>query len=53
MYSAIRQANVALAELPQATFEDQDMTDKLMGEAHFLRGYLLPSIIEILWWSSI
>ena len=48
MYSAIRQANVALAELPESTFEDQDQKDKLMGEAHFLRGYFYHQLMELL-----
>ena len=39
MYSAIRQANVALQSIPEATFEDQALKDQLMGEAHFLRAY--------------
>ncbi len=39
MYSAIRQANIALMELPNATFQDDELRDRLMGEAHFLRGY--------------
>ena len=46
MYSAIRQANVALAELPEATFEDQGTKDKLIGEAHFLRGYFYHQLMR-------
>ncbi|MDC1216671.1 RagB/SusD family nutrient uptake outer membrane protein [Flavobacteriaceae bacterium] len=46
MYSAIRQANVALAQLPEASFEDQNMKDKLMGEAYFLRGYFYQQLMR-------
>jgi hypothetical protein len=46
MYSAIRQANVAIANLPDATFEDQNLKDKLMGEAHFLRAYYYHQLLR-------
>ena len=46
MYSAIRQANVAIANLPEATFEDQSLKDKLMGEAHFLRAYYYHQLLR-------
>jgi hypothetical protein len=39
MYSAIRQANVAIQNIPEATFDDQNLKDQLLGEAHFLRAY--------------
>ena len=39
MYSAIRQANIALQELPNSTFDNDPLRDRLMGEAHFLRAY--------------
>ncbi|THH41429.1 RagB/SusD family nutrient uptake outer membrane protein [Neolewinella litorea] len=39
MYLAIRQANIALQELPNSTFDNDDLRDRLMGEAHFLRAY--------------
>ncbi len=39
MYLAIRQANIALQELPNSTFDDEGLRDRLMGEAHFLRAY--------------
>lgn len=39
MYLAIRQANIALKELPESTFDDDALRDRLMGEAHFLRAY--------------
>ena len=46
MYSAIRQANVAIANLPEATFDDQETKDKLMGEAHFLRAYYYHQLMR-------
>ncbi len=39
MYLAIRQANVAISRLPEATFDDTELRDRLLGEAHFLRAY--------------
>ncbi|MFT4203605.1 MAG: RagB/SusD family nutrient uptake outer membrane protein [Chitinophagaceae bacterium] len=38
LYEAIYRANVALSELPSADW-DSDLKTRLMGEAHFLRGY--------------
>ena len=46
MYSAIRQANVALAQLPEATFDNQSMKDQLIGEAHFLRAYYYQQLMR-------
>jgi starch-binding outer membrane protein, SusD/RagB family len=39
MYLAIRQANVALENLPAATFTNATLKDRLIGEAYFLRAY--------------
>ena len=46
MYSAIRQANLALSNLPEATFDSQTMKDQLMGEAHFLRAYYYQQLMR-------
>ena len=46
MYLAIRQANVALENLPKATFTDQALKDKLMGEAYFLRAYYYQQLLR-------
>lgn len=46
MYLAIREANVALAELPNSTFDDDDLRDRLMGEAHFLRAYYYHQLLR-------
>ena len=45
MYLAIREANIALTELPGADI-NQDIKDRLMGEAHFLRGYFYQQLLR-------
>lgn len=45
MFTAIRQANVAIANLPAATF-DQTSRDRLLGEAYFLRAYYSHQILR-------
>jgi hypothetical protein len=47
MYLAIRQANVAIDRLPTSTFSDKVLRDKLLGEAHFLRGYYYQQLLRI------
>jgi hypothetical protein len=44
MYLAIRQANIAIQELPNSTFPDTELRDRLLGEAHFLRAYYYHQI---------
>ncbi|MBI1225780.1 MAG: RagB/SusD family nutrient uptake outer membrane protein [Bacteroidetes bacterium] len=46
MYLAIRQANIALENLPKATFTDTDLRDRLLGEAHFLRAYYYHQLLR-------
>ena len=46
MYLAIRQANVAIDRLPNATFTDKKLKDQLLGEAHFLRGYYYQQLLR-------
>lgn len=46
MYSAIRQTNVALENLPEATFGDDELKERLMGEAHFLRAYYYQQLLR-------
>ncbi len=46
MYEAIREANVAIANLPIATFDDQPLKDKLLGEAYFLRAYYYHQLVR-------
>lgn len=45
MYEAIRAANVAIANLPTATFTDVDK-DRLLGEAYFLRAYYYHQLLR-------
>ncbi|MFX0555835.1 RagB/SusD family nutrient uptake outer membrane protein [Maribacter sp. CXY002] len=46
LYLAIRKANIAIQELPNATFEDQTLKDRLLGEAHFLRAYYYHQLMR-------
>ncbi|GGZ36356.1 hypothetical protein GCM10007049_32150 [Echinicola pacifica] len=39
MYSYIRAANVAIDNLAEPAFSDQELADQLMGEAKFMRAY--------------
>lgn len=45
MYLAIRQANIALTELPNAEI-DAALKERLMGEAHFLRAYYYQQLVR-------
>ena len=45
MYLAIREANIALTELPNATI-DPTLKDRLMGESHFLRAYYHQQLLR-------
>ena len=47
MYLAIRQANVALENLPKSTFTDAPLKEKLTGEAYFLRAYYYQQLLRI------
>ena len=46
MYLAIRQANVALENLPTAKFPDVALKEKLIGEAYFLRAYYYQQLLR-------
>ncbi|AFK01887.1 RagB/SusD domain-containing protein [Emticicia oligotrophica DSM 17448] len=46
MYLAIRQANVAIENLPKATFSDATLKEKLLGEAYFLRAYYYQQLLR-------
>jgi len=46
MYSKIRHANLALENLPVATFNDKPLNERLQGEAHFLRGFFYFQLIR-------
>ena len=45
MYRAIRAANVAIENLPTATFNPATR-DRLLGEAHFLRAYYYHQLVR-------
>jgi starch-binding outer membrane protein, SusD/RagB family len=46
MYLAIRQANVALENLPKSTFTDVALKEKLTGEVYFLRAYYYNQLLR-------
>lgn len=46
MYNFIRTANIAIDNLPKATFENQVLKDRLMGEARFLRAYFYHQLLR-------
>lgn len=46
LYLAVRKANIAIQELPNATFDDQVLKDRLLGEAHFLRAYYYHQLMR-------
>ncbi len=45
MYLAVRQANIALTELPGATI-DEGLKQQLIGETHFLRAYYYQQLLR-------
>tara|TARA_R110002012_G_scaffold97951_5_gene235094 strand:+ start:31935 stop:33809 length:1875 start_codon:yes stop_codon:yes gene_type:complete len=46
MYLAIRKANVAIENLPIATFDNEDLKDRLLGESYFLRAYYYHQLLR-------
>ena len=46
MYNFIRTANIAIENLPKATFDNKDLNDRLMGEAVFLRAYYYHQLLR-------
>lgn len=46
MYLAIRQANTAIERLPTSTFTDDDLRERLLGEAYFLRAYYYHQLLR-------
>jgi len=46
MYNHIRTCNVALEQLPKATFSDVALNQQLQGEAHFLRAYFYHQLLR-------
>jgi starch-binding outer membrane protein, SusD/RagB family len=46
MYLAIREANIAITELPEATFTNTTKKDMLLGEALFMRAYYYHQLLR-------
>ncbi len=46
MWQAIRQANTAIERLPTSTFAGDDIRDRLLGEAYFLRAYYYHQLVR-------
>lgn len=46
MYKKIRACNLALENLVTATFDDQELNDRLRGESYFLRGYFYQQLLR-------
>jgi hypothetical protein len=46
MYKAIREANIAIENLPKATFDNQSLKDQLLGESYFLRAYYYHQLVR-------
>jgi hypothetical protein len=46
VYNNIRRANIALENLPLATFENAALKERLKGEAHFLRAYYYHQLLR-------
>jgi len=46
MYTRIRPCNLALQNLETATFDDDDLKERLKGEAHFMRAYLYQQLVR-------
>jgi starch-binding outer membrane protein, SusD/RagB family len=46
MYLAIRQANIAIENLPKASFDDTNLRDRLLGEAYYLRAYYYHQLVR-------
>lgn len=46
IYNIIRAANIAIENLPKATFDNQALKDRLMGESKFLRAYYYHQLLR-------
>ncbi len=46
LYTVIRDANIAIEQLPEATFDDAELKDRLLGEARFLRAYYYHQLLR-------
>ncbi len=46
LYNFIRTANIAIENLPKATFDNTALKDRLLGEARFLRAYYYHQLLR-------
>lgn len=46
LYSRIREVNVFLSEIDDASIPDEDLRNRMKGEAHFLRGYFYHNLLR-------
>ncbi len=46
LYNAIRQANIAIDRLPTSTFDNDNLRERLTGEAYFLRAYYYHQLLR-------
>ncbi len=46
LYSAIRDTNIAIENLPEATFDDAVLKETLLGESYFLRAYYYQQLLR-------
>ena len=46
MYAQIRAANLALENLAEPQFDNTELTDRLNGEAHFMRAYYYHQLLR-------
>lgn len=46
MYDFIRSTNIAIENIPKATFDNPTLKDRLMGEARFLRAYFYHQLLR-------
>ena len=46
LYLAIRQANIAIQELPTATFSGDVLKERLLGESYFLRAFYYHQLMR-------
>ncbi len=46
LYNFIRSTNIAIQNLPDATFDNTTLKDRLLGEAYFLRAYFYHQLLR-------
>lgn len=46
IYSDLRDVNIFLSEIDEANIEDEELRDRMKGEAHFLRAYMYHNLMR-------